>query len=174
MPEGSIVRDTGPLIALSLIDHLELLQRLYSRVLVPNAVIDEVAAGESDRAGARAILDSEWLERCEGVTADPLLGTELGAGEAAVIATAYAMNAQFVLLDDRKARRVAVQAYKLRVKGCAGVLVAAKRARLIPVVRPLLDAMMAQGYYLSIRLVERATQEAGETSSQQVKHSPDR
>jgi predicted nucleic acid-binding protein len=164
MPEESIVCDTGPLIALSLIDHLELLQRLYSRVLVPGAVFDEVEAGTSDRAGARAILGAEWLEKVESVTADPLLATELGAGEAAVIAAAYAMSSHSVLLDDRKARRVAFQAYKLRVRGSAGVLVAAKRAGLIPAVRPLLDEMMSKGYYLSVRLVDRATSEAGETS----------
>lgn len=162
MLEGPVVCDTGPLIALSLLDHLQVLQRLYPRVLVPRAVLDEVLAGGSERPGCQAILGADWFEPVEEVELDPLLAAELGAGEAAVIASAYKIGARLVLLDDRKARRIAVGAYKLRVKGSAGVLVAAKRAGLIPAVRPLLDAMRDRGYYLSQRLVDEATSEAGE------------
>ena len=162
MLEGPVVCDTGPLIALSLVDHLQLLQRLYPQVLMPRAVLDEVSAGGSERPGCQAILAAGWLEPVEDLGLDPLLAAELGAGEAAVIASAYKIGAPLVLLDDRKARRIAVGAYKLRVKGSAGVLVAAKRAGLIPAVRPLLDAMIDRGYYLSRRLVHEATREAGE------------
>ena len=119
MLEGPVVCDTGPLIALSLIDHLQVLQRLCSRVLVPRAVFDEVLAGGSERPGFQAILSADWFELVEDVGLDPLLAAELGAGEAAVIASAYEVGARLVLLDDRKARRIAVGAYKLRVKGTA-------------------------------------------------------
>lgn len=37
----------------------------------------------------------------------------------------------------------------LRVKGRAGLLVAAKRAGLVGEVRPLLDSMVKKGYFLS-------------------------
>ncbi len=162
MLEGPIVCDTGPLIALSLADHLHLLQRLYARVVVPKPVLGEVSAGGSDRPGSQAILAAEWLELVADVTPDPLLAAELGAGEAAAIATAHSIGARMVLLDDRKARRIALGAYKLRVQGNAGILIAAKRAGLIPAVRPLRDTMVARGYYLSARLVEQATAAAGE------------
>jgi uncharacterized protein len=166
MPEGPIVCDTGPLIALSLIDQLELLRRLYRRVLAPRAVLDEVTAGGADRPGAAAILTADWLEPVDDVTPDPLLAEELGPGEAAVIAAAYELKARLVLLDERKARRIAARAYGLRVKGSAGILVAAKRAGLIAEVRPFLDSMVRKGYFLSHRLVERATSESGEAPSQ--------
>jgi hypothetical protein len=47
-----------------------------------------------------------------------------------VIAVAHQTGTQLVLIDDRRARSVAEQAYGLRVKGSAGILVAAKRAGL--------------------------------------------
>lgn len=162
MAEGPIVCDTGPLIALSLIDQLDLLPQLYSRVLVPRAVLDEVTAGGADRPGASAIVAAEWLDPVEDVAPDPLLAGELGPGEAAAIAAAFRLQARLVLLDERKARRIAVQAYGLRVKGSAGILVSAKRAGLIDEVRPFFDSMVRKGYFLSQRLVERATSEAGE------------
>ena len=161
MPEGPIVCDTGPLIALSLVDHLHLLQRLYPRVVVPRAVLDEVRAGGSESLGSEAILTADWFEISTDSSPDPLLAAELGSGEAAAIAIAYAIGAP-LLLDDRKARRIAMGAYKLRVLGSAGLLVTAKRAGLVPKVRPLLDAMVARGYYLSQRLVDEATTAAGE------------
>lgn len=165
MSEDPIVCDTGPLIALSLIDQLEILRGLYGRVLVPRAVLDEVVAGGLDRPGAASIVAADWLERVDGVTPDPLLAAELGPGEAAVIAAAYRLHARLVLLDERKARRIAARAYGLEVKGSAGILIAAKRAGLLGEVRPLLDSMVKKGYFLSQRLVERATSEAGEAAA---------
>lgn len=162
MADGLIVCDTGPLIALALIDQLDLLPKLYARALVPRVVLGEVTAGGTDRPGASAILSADALQTVDGVEPDPLLAAELGPGEATVIATAYRMDGSRVLLDERRARRIATRAYGLTVKGSAGVLVAGKRAGLLPAVRPLLDAMVAGGYYLSPRLVKRATAEAGE------------
>lgn len=124
-------------------------------------MLAEVRAGGSERLGAEAILAVDWFETTADATPDPLLAAELGSGEAAAIAIAYAAGAQ-LLLDDRKARRIAMGAYRLRVIGSAGLLVTAKRAGLVPAVRPLLDAMVSRGYYLSQRLVEEATTAAGE------------
>ena len=138
MPEGPVVCDTGPLIALFLIDQLEVLPRLYSRVLAPRAVLEEVTAGGSSRPGADQIPRLEWIEVVEGVRPDPLLAAELGPGEAAVITAATRGSAGAVLLDDRRARRIASRAYGLRVRGSAGILVAATRAGLVDEVRPLL------------------------------------
>jgi hypothetical protein len=93
---------------------------------------------------------------------DPLLAAQLGDGEGEVIALGYQRNARLVLVDERRARRIARQAYKLNVRGTAGILIAAKRAELIIAVRPLLGKMIAQGYYISQRLFDRACLEANE------------
>jgi uncharacterized protein len=87
---------------------------------------------------------------------------ELGAGEAEAIALAVQSEAGLLLMDDRRARRIAELAYGLRVKGVAGILVTAKRRELISEVRPLLETIKIHGYYLSPRLIERACHEAGE------------
>lgn len=163
MADGLIVCNTGPLIALSILGQLHLLERLYRRVLVPEAVLREVVGAGAGRIGAAEVQAASWLERpIDESPPDPLLSGQLGPGEAAVIATAHRLQALLVLLDDRRARRIAERAYSLRVKGTAGILVSAKRTGLIPAVRPLLEALSRDGYYLSDRLIERATREAGE------------
>jgi predicted nucleic acid-binding protein len=84
------------------------------------------------------------------------LALELGAGESAVISVAVRLRASLVLIDERRARRIATQAYDLAVKGTAGVLVEAKRAGLISRVRPVLETLNQRGYYLSRRLIDSA------------------
>jgi predicted nucleic acid-binding protein len=162
MPDGPIVCNTGPLIALSMVGQLDLLRKLYQRVIVPEPVFREVVSGGLGRVGASQIASAEWLERSDLAIPEPLLALELGPGEAAVLATGSFLQAQLVLIDERRARRIAEQAYGLRVKGSAGILVSAKRASLISAVLPHLEQMVRQGYYLSRRLLERAAVEAGE------------
>jgi predicted nucleic acid-binding protein len=162
MPDGPIVCNAGPLIALSMVGQLDLLRKLYRRVIVPEAVVREVVSGGLGRIGASQIADAEWLERSDLAIPEPLLALELGPGEAAVLATGYRLQAQLVLIDERRARRIAEQAYGLRVKGSAGILISAKRAGLVSVVVPHLNQMVRQGYFLSRRLLERAAAEAGE------------
>lgn len=162
MTEGPIVCNAGPLIALSIVGQLGLLQKLYRRILVPEVVVREVTGAGTGRIGAAELEAASWIEKVAiEASPEPLLAMELGPGEAAVIATAQRLQARLVLIDERRGRRVAEQAYGLRVKGSAGILVSAKRAGLIKEVRPLLEAMAREGYFLSAQLIERATQEAG-------------
>lgn len=164
MPEtGPIICNAGPLIALSMIDRLSLLRELYSRILVPEAVYREVVDEGVGRVGARQIAAADWLERTPDLVApDPFLTMELGAGEAAVLTLAARRNASEVLIDERKARRIAEVAYGLKPKGTAGILVTAKRRGLLDEVRPSLEDMARRGYYLSARLINRACREVGE------------
>jgi predicted nucleic acid-binding protein len=93
---------------------------------------------------------------------DALLAEELGPGEAEAIALSVRRHADLLLIDERKGRRIATLAYKLRVKGTAGVLVLAKRRGLVPAVRPLLETMRTGGYYLAESLIDLAAREVGE------------
>jgi predicted nucleic acid-binding protein len=163
MTEGPVVSNAGPLIALSIVGHLGLLEKLYCRLVVPDAVFQEVVEAGAGKIGAAEVAAASWIERAPALSPpEPLLALELGPGEAAVIATAQRLGARLVLIDERRARRVAEQAYSLRVKGSAGILISAKRAGLLANVRPLLETMSREGYFLSARLIDRATREAGE------------
>jgi hypothetical protein len=63
MPELPVVADSGPLIALALIEHLHLLRDIYGTVLVPNAVWREVTEAAPERPGAIEMVRSPWLVR---------------------------------------------------------------------------------------------------------------
>lgn len=57
-----------------------------------------------------------------------------------------------MLIDERRARRIASTIYGLTVRGTCAILVEAKRRRLIAAVRPALDAMIAGGYFIGPQL----------------------
>jgi hypothetical protein len=158
----TIICNSGPLIALVSIDCLYILSRLYQRIIIPNAVYQEVTSSK-DLTGSQQIAQESWIEKKSlNSSPDRLLRAELGAGESEVITLAMELNASKVLIDERKARRIAKLIYSLNITGTGGLLVRAKQNDIIKEVRPLLERMKANGYYLSDRLVSRIAQEAGE------------
>ena len=160
---GPVVSNTGPLIALSSIGKLDLLAMLYGSVLVPEGVFQEVTVDGRGRAGAAEVAAAAWISRVRlNRPPDALLLNEVGLGESEAITLAVQDGARLLLIDDRAARRIAEVSYGLRVKGAAGILVAAKHRGLIPAVRPLLEGMREGGYYLSDRLIAAACHYARE------------
>jgi predicted nucleic acid-binding protein len=94
---------------------------------------------------------------------DPLLRTALDVGEAAVIELARELSVNFVLVDERKARKIARTIYGLHVIGSARVLVEAKRHGLLDNVGTALQAMRNGGYWIGDSIVDAALKQAGET-----------
>lgn len=64
--DGPVVTNSGPLIALASVGQLDLLQSLYTIVLVPDAVWREVTEAGAGRPGARELLATSWTTCTEG------------------------------------------------------------------------------------------------------------
>ncbi|MFN8482729.1 MAG: hypothetical protein U0768_06750 [Anaerolineae bacterium] len=62
MREGVVVADSGPLIGLARIEQLHLLPALASRILLPQAVWNEVTAAKTKAPGALEISRATWIE----------------------------------------------------------------------------------------------------------------
>ena len=169
MPENKnepriIICNSGPLIALAGIHRLELLHDIYKVVLVPEAVYREVTCLPR-LLGAQNITDCSWICRVSLLSKpDKLLTSQLGMGEAEVITLALEKKSHKVLIDEKKARRIAGVIYGLNVTGTGGILLRAKKEGYVDAVRPLMQEMRDNGYYLSDRLIERIAMEAGESN----------
>lgn len=159
-----LVPDSGPLIALARVDLLHLPGLLFSQVLVPSAVWDEVLrqprGNEHDRLQA-ALASGQLMLLAEPVTSPlPLDDARLGAGERAAIGLALEREAQ-VLIDERRGRQAASEA-GLVVVGTVGLLVRGRQLGLIGTVRPAIDTLRDSGYYLAESLTQRALALLGE------------
>lgn len=157
-----LIADSSPLIALAGVNRLNLLPRLYSRVIAPSAVITEILAGGQNASGRDFLDSASWLEhRTLGQTTE-LISMALGPGETEVIQLAKQLPNSRLLLDDHRARRVA-ENLNLEIIGSAGILVQAKRKMLIREVVPILRNMKNNGYYIGDRVIQRAALAVGET-----------
>ena len=163
-----VIADTGPLIALARIGRLDLLRRLYGRIVVPPAVHIELAV-DSNRPGAKVLAGAfaaGWIvvEVVLDSSARLELDQLLGPGEAEAIALAQQEGARFLLVDDARGRRTA-RARKIPVVGLAGVLLVAKSRGELAAVGPVLDRLSDAGYRLSPRLVAATLDRADERGS---------
>lgn len=163
MPERSqvLVTNTTPLIALAAATgSLDILKFLFSRVVVPLEVADEVRVGGKHSFGLDVFEGTDWLDiQDAAVTLQAFLRNSLDRGEAAVIQTAMNLGLPLVCIDEAVGRRVA-RLCGLNVTGSVGVLLKARRLG-YPVSIPLaLQRMRAQGIWLSDRVVQFALAQA--------------
>lgn len=127
-----VVANATPLIALGLLDRLDLLRQMFDEVFVPTTVYEEVAVAGAGRPGAAAIAQANWLQMMSpqaAPTIEPML-LGLDAGEMDVLLLAREQRPDWVIIDERLGRSVA-RAMGLPVKGTLGILLAAVLAGLL-------------------------------------------
>ncbi len=161
MHKSILIADSGPLIALTGVEHLDLLRSLYHRIIVPQAVVREITLSRHMSDADHFTPWPSWMERMETPSSLDAISIILGRGETEAITVARHHVDSILLLDDQQARRVA-EALDLKMIGTAGILVRAKNHGIINTVRPILRSMRENGYYLSDRLIEKACNMAGE------------
>ncbi|MGG6266204.1 DUF3368 domain-containing protein [Leptolyngbya sp. AN03gr2] len=160
-----IVSDTSPINNLAAINQLNLLRQLYETVLIPEAVYRELTDPDFAVAGAIEVQTLDWIQT-RAVSDRPLveaLNNELDIGEAEAIALAVEVEADQVLIDERRGRLVASK-LNLRYTGVLGILVEAKSKGFIVEVKPLLDALIHDaGFWIAEPLYNNVLQLVNET-----------
>lgn len=146
-----LVSDTSPINNLAAINQLHLLHQLYGMLFIPEAVYRELTDPSFPVAGATEVQTLDWIQT-RAVSDYPLvesLSNELDIGEAEAIALAVEIQADQVLIDERRGRLIATR-LNLRYTGILGILVEAKSQGLIAEVKPLLDALVHEaGFWIA-------------------------
>jgi predicted nucleic acid-binding protein len=116
-----------------------------------------VTVADRGLPGAEEVRNAHWIEVApQKSPADPPLAQAcqgLGAGERGAILLAKSLEADLILMDERKARRVARDA-GLSVVGCLGVLEEGARRGLVSDLRPAYIDLLRQGVRFDIRLLQ--------------------
>lgn len=157
-----IISNTGPLIALATVDRLDILNDLFEKIIIPEAVHFELLEGGATQAGISSYQQATWIKvQPLTVPLDPLLNKVLDTGEASVIQLAREFQAP-VLIDECKGRKIAREIYQLQVVGTARILVEAKRHNLLDSVQEVLIQMQNNGYRIHDTIVSYILKKAGE------------
>jgi len=131
---------------------------LYGEVWAPRIVLDEYRAKKPPTEPDLA--QASWLTVVDAVSIDPTLPL-LDVGEAAALSLAQTIGARLILLDERKARRIAARR-GLQVAGTLAVLLRAKQQGLIAAIRPSITQMQSQGRRFHPDLIARLLEDVGE------------
>jgi predicted nucleic acid-binding protein len=117
-----VVSNTTPLNYLVLINEAAVLHEVYGRIVIPQAVIDELQHDETPAIVRQWTVNRpEWLEVRQISMAHDVALEELGAGEREAIGLAEQLGASAIILDERAARQEAARR-GLLVTGTLGVL----------------------------------------------------
>ena len=148
-----VISDTTAITSLEQIGHLDLLHDLYHEIIIPNAVYEELQI-------YHVALCKPWI-RVEKVQNISLLPDNLDDGEAEAIALAEELEADLLIIDERKGYKEA-EKRGIEVIGLLGILLVAKRKKLISSLKPILSTLKNIGFYIDSSLVCRVLEEAGE------------
>lgn len=144
----TVVSNSSPIIALASIEHINILNKLYDSVTIPNAVFQEIT--KENLPGCKEVNSLDWFKKA--TVKDNLkvssLEMELDRGEAEAVILALELEAGLLLIDERKGKLVADK-FSIKNIGVLGVLIEAKYKNVIPAVKPLLDDLISKaGFWL--------------------------
>lgn len=162
-----VVSDTSPITNLAGIGQLDLLRQLYSNLIIPTAVYNEMVGVDKVVPGAVEVQTLPWIQTqavadSEEVTAIQQSQENIDLGEAEAIVLTLELKADLLLMDERRGRAVATS-YGLNVTRLLGILLQAKRNGLISDVKPVMDQLIEQvDFRVSSQLYAAILQSAGE------------
>lgn len=158
-----VIVNSTPIILLSNINQLELLKQLYETITIPQAVYDEVTA-KPDSACQNLKNHFDWIkvEKIRNPIQKKMYEAKLHDGEVEVMILAQEEpKADLVILDDNSAKKTA-KFLELSVTGTLEVLVKAKQLNYIEKVKPLMDALIANGFFVTQNVYSMVLEQAGE------------
>lgn len=145
-----VVSDSTCLIGLERIGALKILPALFDPIMIPPEVEREFGS------------EFSWLQ-IENSTSSSLVAAlrlVVDAGEAEAIA--LASEKSYLLISDDKQARLAAKRLGVAVIGTVGVLVRAKQSGMISALKPILDGLELNNFFISRALREEALKLVGE------------
>lgn len=160
-----IVSDTSPLRALHHLQRVDILARMYQRVLVPPAVGTELSRGSAAtppvdlaRYSFVELRTPSDTSAIAGFRGDPDLG------ESEALALPVEVGTLAILMDEMAGRAVATRLGLIPI-GALGILARARREGWIPPIAPMIDSLRVElRFRLSDEVVRQAIRLAGDSA----------
>lgn len=160
MKNGLVIADSGPIFSLALLDKLDLLNDLFDEVRIAQAVWEEISFDKSKPFSfkIRDFFNGKviQIQRFNDLT------FTMDYGESQSVILYKELNADFLLIDDKKARNIA-ENFGIKCIGTIGLLSVAKDKGLIASLRPMFIQLLENKRFYSIELLNTILIQKGET-----------
>lgn len=162
MRSEKVVINASPFILICKSGLIELLPNLFTEILMPEAVMEEIVDGGDIATEKFYEYENKEITICSVNIVQEVLVWNLGDGETEVLSFAFSNNPNYTaLIDDRAARKCA-ETLGIKTLGTGGILVLAKKRGLIDSVSEALEKLKSVGLYISDEIVEILKVQAGE------------
>jgi predicted nucleic acid-binding protein len=161
MPVEKIVLNASPLILLCNSELAFILPELFTEIVVPEAVWQEIMGGPHTDQAAQMLPKLDWLKK-ESV--NPVLDVirwDLGVGETKVLSFAIKHSDYTPVLDDLLAKKCA-RSLGIQTMGTGAILILAKERGLIESVEQSLRKLQNVGLWISEPIIQLLKHKAGE------------
>jgi len=148
----TIISDTSCFIILAKINELELLHQLYGEVYTTVEIAEEYGEHLPDWVVVVNIKDK---------LVQQILELQIDKGESSALALALETPNCTLIIDDLKARKIALQ-LNIKITGTIGIIIKAKLNKIIPSIIPILNKIKETNFFISPELEFQALQEANE------------
>jgi predicted nucleic acid-binding protein len=159
-----IVSDTSPVSNLILIRRLDVLQKVFSEIIVPPAVDAEIRALKQFGKDLSEYENAGWIEIIAPRNQQKLqtFKAKLDEGEAQAIVVALETNCDLLLMDERIGTNIA-RREGLNTIGLIGVLIKAKEKGMIESIGEVLSELRNQAsFWIGEELERKILKEIGE------------
>ncbi len=159
-----VIADTSPINYLILIDCVDILRQLYTRIVIPDDVFSELTAvGAPPLVAAWIRTQPTWIEVRSVSVGEPLRlvasESDLDAGEVAAIQIALAEHDSLLLIDEVAGRTVASR-LGVANTGTLGVLLAGAQEGMIDL-KSSLARLQRTNFRISQTLIDKLLAEEG-------------
>lgn len=148
-----VISDTSCLILFHKIGELDILRKVYESVTTTPEIAEEFGYELPDWIRIEFVKDKKYQE---------FLETQIDWGEASAIALAKEIEASLLLLDDLKARKLAVK-LNLKITGTLGVIHKAKQIGVLENVKPIIEKLQATNFRISGNIIDELLRKNNET-----------
>jgi len=159
MKNGLVIADSGPIFSLALIDKLEILIALFDDIKIPQAVWDEITYDKT-KSDYQKLYNFFKDKTCQ-ITGLNELTFVMDYGESESLILYKELQADFLLIDDKKARKIA-ENLSINCIGIIGLLSIAKDKGLIKELKPIFDTFLQNKRFYSIDLLNAILISKGE------------
>jgi uncharacterized protein len=157
---GLVIADAGPIFSLAIVNKLDLLNDLFDEVLIPFAVWEELTADKSN--WFYPIVSDFFQNKIRKIQGINHLTFIMDYGESESVVLYIEQNARFLLIDDKKARKIA-ENFKVKCIGTLGLLIAAKNAGFILELKPLFLKLLQNNRYYNNLLLNQLLESNNES-----------
>jgi uncharacterized protein len=145
-----LIADTSPLISLIVINELNILKKLFPDFSLPLAVWNELESHNQLKSFEKEL---DFLNKHTRIPiSKPITIPGIDVGETEAIQLYVEMDADILLIDDKKARAIA-ELMDIKCIGTLALLTLAKRKGIVKTLKPLFIKLLKHKRYYSKRLI---------------------